>query len=75
MAAYNQTTQTQTLDYQARLADDARLALASNAHDATDCRELGLLLDLFEIDPSGSLVTTDPWNAESGDPFQHSPRA
>ncbi|MEU7318367.1 hypothetical protein [Streptomyces sp. NPDC007083] len=47
-------------DWNDELADSARTTLAACAHDPDEHRELGLMLGLFENDPYGSLVETNP---------------
>lgn len=40
------------------LAKDARLQLAGRSADASECKRLGLMLGLFEIDQNGNTVAT-----------------
>lgn len=65
----------QTHDWVAGLPDDARATLAVHSRDATEFRDLGLMLGLIEIEPDGSAVLADPWDADLGVPMALTQRA
>ncbi|MER6520083.1 hypothetical protein ABT246_24915 [Streptomyces sp. NPDC001553] len=49
-----------------KLSAAARANLTTRAGSADELRELGLMLGLIEVDPSGSLVTACPWDLDAG---------
>ncbi|WP_371793112.1 hypothetical protein OG285_32805 [Streptomyces sp. NBC_01471] len=48
------------------LAAAARANLATHVRSTDELRELGLMLGLIEVDPTGSLVTACPWDLDDG---------
>ncbi|MDO5865129.1 MULTISPECIES: hypothetical protein [Paenarthrobacter] len=50
-------------DRSEQICDDARLLVSAHSADATDCRDLTLMLGLVEVDPSGTLTKANPWDA------------
>ncbi|UJW28838.1 hypothetical protein L3Q67_26625 [Saccharothrix sp. AJ9571] len=66
-------TSTRSRDWTADLADTARANLTAYSRDAGECRDLGMMLGLIEVDPDGSLVAANPWDADLGDPAWHVP--
>ncbi|MGW6600488.1 hypothetical protein [Streptomyces sp. NPDC055036] len=48
------------------LAGTARANLTAHARSTDEFRELGLMLGLIEVDPTGSLVTACPWDLDDG---------
>ncbi|WP_434598335.1 hypothetical protein [Streptomyces sp. A5-4] len=49
------------------LSAAARAILATHVRSTDELRELGLMLGLIEIDPTGSLVTAWPWDLDADD--------
>ncbi|WP_326742871.1 hypothetical protein [Streptomyces sp. NBC_01768] len=47
------------------LADTARANLTAHARSTDELRELGLMLGLIEVGPTGSLVTAYPWELDN----------
>ncbi|MEU6263712.1 hypothetical protein [Saccharopolyspora shandongensis] len=68
------TTAAQPQDGHTAVADNARLTLSAYSRGPAEYHELGLMLGLMKVDPDGSLVTANPWDADVSDPAQHSPK-
>ncbi|MGI8306973.1 hypothetical protein [Saccharopolyspora hattusasensis] len=68
------TTAAQPQDRHTAVADNASLTLAAYSHDPAEYRELNLMLGLIEVDPNGSLIAANPWDADVSEPAQHSPK-
>jgi hypothetical protein len=52
-----------------QLCAAARQQVSANSANATDCRELALMLGLIRVGPSGALERTSPWDADVSDPL------
>lgn len=56
------------------LCEGTRARIAAHSSSGAEDRELALMLGLVEIDPHGSLVKANPWDAEVGDSLPRSPK-